>query len=83
MTSQRRTTSNQHWNNVVYVNTEVYNLTQRWKNIVYFNVELSNVTQRWNKVVILNVDFRNVGQHRSNAANMTIWKKINLDLKTK
>ena len=60
MMSRRRTTSNQRWNNVVYVNVEIYILQQRWNNIVYFNVELDNVRQHWNKVVIFNVDFYNV-----------------------
>ena len=43
MTSRRRTTSNQRWNNVVYVNVEIYNVEQRWNNAVFFNVELNNV----------------------------------------
>ena len=76
MTSRRRTTSNQRWNNVVYVNVEIYNVEQRWNNVVFFNVELNNVRQRRNNVVIFNVDFHNVGQRRNNVANMTIWKKI-------
>ena len=76
MTSRRCTTSNQRWNNVVYVNVEIYNLEQRWNNIVFFNVELNNVTQRRNKVVIFNVDFHNVGKRRNDVANITIWKKI-------
>ena len=75
MTSRRRTTSNQCWNNVVYVNVEIYNVQQRWNNVVYFNVELNNVRQRRNNVVIFNVDFHNVGQRRNNVADMTIWKK--------
>ena len=75
MTSQRRTTSDQCWNNVVYVNVEIYNVQQRWNNVVYFNVELNNVRQRRNNVVIFNVDFHNIGQRRNNVANMTIWKK--------
>ena len=75
MTSRHRTTSNQRWNNVAYVNVEIYNIQQRWNNVVYFNVELNNVRQRRNNVVIFNVDFHNVGQRRNNVANMTIWKK--------
>ena len=74
MTSQRRTTSNQRWNNVAYVNVEIYNVEQRWNNAVFFNVELDNVRQRRNNV-IFNVDFHNVGQRRNNVADMTIWKK--------
>ena len=49
MTSGRRTTSHQCWNNVVYNNIEIYNVQQRWNNIVYFNVELNNVWQHQNK----------------------------------
>ena len=50
MTSRRRTTSNQRWNNVVYVNVEIYNVEQRWNNIVIFNVNFHNVGQRRNSV---------------------------------
>ena len=83
MTSRGRTTSNQRWNNVVYVNVEIYNVEQRWNNVVFFNVELNNVRQRRNNVVIFNVDFHNVGQRRNNVANMTIWKKNKLRFKNK
>ena len=76
MTSRRRTTSNLRWNNVVYVNVEIYNVQQRRINVAYFNVDLNNVRQRRNNVVILNVNFHNVGQRRNNVANMTISKKI-------
>ena len=75
MTLRRRTTSNQRWNNVVYVNVEIHNVEQRWNNVVFFNVELNNVRQRRNNVVIVNVDCHNVGQRQNNVANMTIWKK--------
>ena len=53
--------SNQRWNNVVYVNVEIYNVEQRWNTAVFFNVELNNVRQRRNNVAIFNVDFHNVG----------------------
>ena len=46
MTSRRRATSNQRWNNIVYVNVDIYNVEQRWNNVVFFNVELNNVRQR-------------------------------------
>ena len=82
MTSRRRTTSNQRWNNVVYVNVEIYNVEQRWNNAVFFNVELNNVRQRRNNV-IFNVDFHNVGQRRNNVADMTIWKKNKPPFKNK
>ena len=78
-----RTTSNQRWNNVVYVNIEIYNVEERWNNVVIFNVELNNVRQSRNNVVIFNVDFRNVWQRRNNVANMTIWKKIKPPFKNK
>ena len=68
--------SNQRWNNIAYVNVEIYN-------VVFFNVELNNVRQRRNNVVIFNVNFHNVGQRRNNVANMTIWKiTLSLDSKT-
>ena len=47
MTSRRRTTSNQRWNNAGYVIIEIYNVQLRWNNVVYFNVELNNVRQRF------------------------------------
>ena len=83
MTRRRRTTSNQRWNNIVYVNVEIYNFQQQWNNVVYFNAELNNVRQRQNNVVIFNVDFYNVGQRWNNVANMTIWKKIKPWFKSK
>ena len=83
MTSQRHTTSNQRWNNVVYVNVEIYNVEQRWNTVVFFNVELNNVRQRRNNVAIFNVDFHNVGQRQNNVANMTIWKKYKPRFKNK
>ena len=85
MTSWRHITSNQRWNNVAYVNFEIYNIQQRWSNVVYFNVELNNIRQRRNNVVVFNVDFHNIGQRRNNVANMTISKKkqISLDSKAK
>ena len=75
MTSRRRTTSNQRWNNVVYFNVEMYNVEQRRINVVYFNVEMNNVRQRRNNALIFKADFHNIGQRRNNVANMTIWKK--------
>ena len=50
MMSWRRTTSNQRWNNVLYVNVEISKVQQRWNPIVYFNVELNNARQRRNNV---------------------------------
>ena len=47
-TSWRWTTSNHHWNNVVYFNHGIYNVKQRWINVVYFNVDMNNVRKRWN-----------------------------------
>ena len=73
MTSQSRITSNQRWNDVVYVNVEVQNVQQRRINVNCFKVELSNVSQRQNNV-IFNIDFHNVGQSRNNVLDMTIWK---------
>ena len=81
--SRRRTTLNQRWNNVVFVNVEIDNVEQRRINILHFKVDLSNVRQRRNKVAIFNVDFHNVGQCWSNVVNMTIWKKIKLSLDSK
>ena len=82
MTSRHHTTSNQHWNNAVYVNVE-----QRRINVVHFNVDLNNVRQRRNNVAIFNLDFHNVGQRWNNVVNMKIWKKkkkkLSLDSKVK
>ena len=83
MTSRRRTTSNQRWNNVVYVNVKIYNVEQRWNNVLFFNVKINNLRQRRNNVVIFNVDFHNVGQRQNNVANMTIWIKIKPQFKNK
>ena len=66
MTSRHCATSNQRWNNVVYINVEIYDVQQRWNNVVYFNVELNNGRQRRNNIVVFNVDFHNVGQRRNN-----------------
>ena len=82
MTSRRRTTSNQRWNNVVYVNVEIYNVEQRWNNAVFFNVELNNVRQRRNYVVIFNADFHNVGQRQNNVVEWPFEKKLSLNSKT-
>ena len=68
MTLQRRQTSNQRSNNVMYVNVEIYNVEQCQINVVHFNVDLNNVRQRRNNVAIFNVDFHNV-------VNMNISKK--------
>ena len=75
MTSRRRKTSDQRWNNVVYVNVQIYKVDQPWINVVYINVDLKKVRQRRNNVTIFNVDFHNVGQRRNNVVNMTIWNK--------
>ena len=42
--------SNQSWNNVIYVNIEIYNFKQRPLNLVYFNIDIKNVRQRQNNV---------------------------------
>ena len=70
MTSRRRTTSNQRWNNVVYVNDE-----QRRINFLYSNVDINNVRPRRNNV-IFNVEFHNVDQSRNNVLNINICKKL-------
>ena len=76
MTSRRRTMSNQLWNNVAYVNVEIYNVEQRQINIVYFSVDINNVRQRRDKAVIFKVEFYNVDQHLGNFMNMTIFKNL-------
>ena len=70
--------SNQLWDNVVYVNVEIYNIEQRQINIAYFSVDVNNVRQRRDKAVIFNVEFDNVDQRLNNFVNMTIfrnWKR--------
>ena len=75
MTSRRHKTSNQRWNNVVYVNIEIYNVEQSRINVGNFKSDLSNIRQRRNNVVNFNVDFHNTEQSWSNVVNMAIWKK--------
>ena len=75
MTSRRRTTSNQRWNNVVYLNVGIYNVEQRRINVAYFNVDVNNVRQRRNNVVLFNFEFYNIGQCGNNVVKMTISKK--------
>ena len=72
----RRTTSNQRWNNVVYVKANICNFEQPRTNVVYFNVNLNNIRQRQNNAVIFNVDFHKVAKRRNNVVNMNIWKKV-------
>ena len=75
MTSQRGTTSNQRWNNVLYFNVGIYNVEERGNIVVYFNVNVNNVRQSRNNVVLFNFEFHNVGQHGRNVVKMTISKK--------
>ena len=53
--TRRRTTSNQRWNNVAYVNVEIYNIQQRWNNVVVFNVDFHNIGQRRNNVANMTI----------------------------
>ena len=76
MTSWRRTMSNPRWNNIVYVNVDMYNVEHCPTNVVYFKVDIKSVRQRWNNVVIFNLEFHNVDQRRNNAVNMTIYTKL-------
>ena len=59
MTSRRWKTSNQCWNNIVYVNVEIYNVEQSRINFVYFNIDINNVKQHRNNVEMFNVEFHN------------------------
>ena len=60
MTLQRRATSNQRWNNVVYVNVEICNVEQRQINTVYEYVnmtiwkEMKIKPRVKNKIIFLN-----------------------------
>ena len=85
---KRRTLSNQHWNNVVYANLEIYNVEQRrnnvekrQNNVVYFIVDINNIRQRWNNVATFNLEFHNVDQRQDNVVNMTIHKKLKREKK--
>ena len=60
MTSRRWTMSNHRWNDVVYVNVEIYNVEQRPINVVYFSIDINKVRQRKNNDVIFNFEFHNV-----------------------
>ena len=55
MTSQRRTTSDQRWSNVAYVNVGICNVEQSRINVVIFNVDLHNVELRRNNVVNMTI----------------------------
>ena len=69
--------SNQRWNNVVYVNVEIYNVEQRQINIIYFKVDINNVRQCPNNAVIFNVEFQNVDQRQNNViVNVTIFRNL-------
>ena len=50
MTLRGRTTLNQNYNNVVYINVTNYNFDQRRNLIVYFNIDINNIRQRQNKI---------------------------------
>ena len=77
MTSQRGTTSNQRWSNVVYFNVGIYNVEQNQINVLYFNIDVNIIRQRRNMVVFFNVEFHNVGQRRDKVVKMTISKNSN------
>ena len=81
MTSQRLTTSNHCWNNVVYVNVEVYNVEQRQINVVCFNIGFDKVRQR--RINISHVNIHNVVQRQNNVVNMTNYKKLKNNLDSK
>ena len=76
---RRRTTSIQRWNNVAYINLEIWNVEQRRINVDYFNVYSNNIRLRRNSAVIFNVDFHNVGQRWNNVVNMIIWKNKSIN----
>ena len=75
MTSRRGTTSNKHWNNVVYFSIGMYNVEQIRTHFVYFNADMNNIRLPRNNVVFFNLEFHNVGQRRNNVVKMTIPKK--------
>ena len=56
---ESHTTSNQRWNNVVFVNIETYNIEFRI-NVVYFNAYINSVRQHRNNVLFSNVEFHNI-----------------------
>ena len=78
MTSRRRTTSNQRWNNVVYVSVEIRNVEQHWN-----NVELNNVGQRQINVVIFNVIFTTLGNVETTLRIWSFEKKYKHRFKNK
>ena len=75
MTSRRRTTSKQRWNNVAYLNFGIYNVKHRRIIVAYFNVDVNNNRKRRNNVVLSNVDIYNVVLRGNNVVKMTISKK--------
>ena len=76
MTSRRRTMSNQRWNNVMYVNIEIYNVEQRHIKVVCFSVDINYVRKGRNNAVIFNIEFHNTDQRQNNVLNVTIFKKL-------
>ena len=74
MTSRRRTTSNQRWNKILYVNVGIYNVEQHRINVVYLNIPLNSVGLRRKNATIFNVDLNNV------ELNMNI-KKLEINFK--
>ena len=75
-TSGRHTASNTNWNNVVYVNFEIYSIEQRRINVVCLKVDLNNIRQGRNKFAIFTVNFHNVGQRWNNVMKRQFEKNI-------
>ena len=75
MTSRRRTTSNQRWNNVVYVNVEIYKVEQRRINVTYFHVDINNIRQYRNNIAIFHFEFYNLDQRQNNV--VWVWPNAN------
>ena len=69
ITLQCGATSNQNWNNVLYLNVGIYNAEKCPVNIVYFNVDMNNDGQGRNNVVILRSCFTTLVN-----VKITLWK---------
>ena len=76
MTSRRRTTLEQRWNDVTYINAKIYSVEQRRINVVHFDIDINNARQCWNNFLIFSIEFQDIDQRQNNVVNINICKKL-------